>query len=405
MYTGNKLTIKMLGEFSISYDGQPVISKESRNSKSLQLLQYLLMNRNRPISQEELIQVLLEGEESDNPANVLKNIVYRLRKLLSSSGLPEYEYIPFEKGSYRFSGEVPCEIDTEQFMQYAYQDSPEACLKAAQAYSGDLLPKLSGEMWVMTETIRLQQAYIHCIKKAYYQQEETGLDIFMPLLSKAASLYPYEEEIQAMRIDCLAKLNRYEEAVREYEAVVSMLFNDLGVYPGEALLNTYNQLAGRVNNLNVSITQVRQDISEKEKGAGAFFSNIPSFTCTYQFVVRNFERTGQSVFLLLTTLQDAEGAPLHQGEMLTKAADAFHEAIKRSLRRGDLYTRYSPSQFLILLMSINQENCEMVSGRIERNFYQLCNRKNATIRCQIVFGVDMDQVMENATGSKNNYSW
>ncbi|WP_394925591.1 hypothetical protein [uncultured Robinsoniella sp.] len=43
-------------------------------------------------------------------------------------------------------------------------------------------------------------------------------------------------------------------------------------------------------------------------------------------------------------------------------------AIQRSLRRGDLYTRYSPCQFLLLLPGTNKENCSIISTRIDRNF-------------------------------------
>lgn len=38
------------------------------------------------------------------------------------------------------------------------------------------------------------------------------------------------------------------------------------------------------------------------------------------------------------------------------------------LRRGDVFTRYSVSQFLIMLPAINYENGEMVMKRIIRNF-------------------------------------
>lgn len=46
----------------------------------------------------------------------------------------------------------------------------------------------------------------------------------------------------------------------------------------------------------------------------------------------------------------------------------LRNAIQYSLRRGDVFTRYSVSQYLILLPTISMENCEMVLKRILHNF-------------------------------------
>ena len=80
-----RFIVRMLGGFSVYYGERPIVSERSRNSKVTQLLEYLLMNRRRGVPQEELIEVLLAGEESESPANVLKNLIYRLRKLFIAS--------------------------------------------------------------------------------------------------------------------------------------------------------------------------------------------------------------------------------------------------------------------------------------------------------------------------------
>ena len=65
-----RFIVRMLGGFSVYYGERPIVSERSRNSKVTQLLEYLLMNRRRGVPQEELIEVLLAGEESESPANV-----------------------------------------------------------------------------------------------------------------------------------------------------------------------------------------------------------------------------------------------------------------------------------------------------------------------------------------------
>ena len=64
--------------------------------------------------QGEPIEVLLGEADCANPLAVLKNIVYRLRKLLEERGVPR-ECILHAKSSYSFSGEMPCRIDIEEY--------------------------------------------------------------------------------------------------------------------------------------------------------------------------------------------------------------------------------------------------------------------------------------------------
>ena len=51
-----------------------------------------------------------------------------------------------------------------------------------------------------------------------------------------------------------------------------------------------------------------------------------------------------------------------------EASKALKIAICNSLRRGDFYTRYNESQFLIMLSGTTLENCQVISARIDRNF-------------------------------------
>ena len=67
---------------------------------------------------------------------------------------------------------------------------------------------------------------------------------------------------------------------------------------------------------------------------------------------RVIERSGQSAYLLLCTMTDGKGVPLEKGERLGKVAEELEQAIRNSLRRGDMFTRYSDNQFLMLLLGI-----------------------------------------------------
>ena len=83
-----ELTVTMFGGFEVTYGETAVIPRDARNSKVVQLFQYLLCRRGSMIPQGELIEVLLGEADCANPLAVLKNIVYRLRKLLGERGDP-----------------------------------------------------------------------------------------------------------------------------------------------------------------------------------------------------------------------------------------------------------------------------------------------------------------------------
>ena len=71
---------------------------------------------------------------------------------------------------------------------------------------------------------------------------------------------------------------------------------------------------------------------------------------------------------MLVTLTDGKGRPLENKERLKVLSEELNHTIKCSLRKGDSYTRYSPNQFLILLVGAKQENCPQIYDRITKYF-------------------------------------
>ncbi|MBQ6868376.1 MAG: helix-turn-helix domain-containing protein, partial [Clostridia bacterium] len=96
------IKINMLGAFSMEYDGNVLTDEKSRTKQVWLLLKYLLTNRHREVTTEELVDILWE-DGIDNPNNALKNLVYRLRNLLDAVGRGENgEYIINKRGICRW---------------------------------------------------------------------------------------------------------------------------------------------------------------------------------------------------------------------------------------------------------------------------------------------------------------
>src|SRR5437763_816490 len=103
----NKLIeISMFGGFAVKIDGKVLTDDTGRTKQLWILLEYLIANRRTDISQEKLIEILWDEEESENPVNALKNLIYRLRVMLSSfSDDDNYDFIIFKRNIYSWNNE------------------------------------------------------------------------------------------------------------------------------------------------------------------------------------------------------------------------------------------------------------------------------------------------------------
>ena len=86
------------------------------------------------------------------------------------------------------------------------------------------------------------------------------------------------------------------------------------------------------------------------------------------------ERNGTVAYIMLCTLKQVSSPETPaRSDMESKhreASEKLAEAIRSSLRRGDFYTRYSYTQYLILFSDIRMEHCKIVSDRIQKRFEQ-----------------------------------
>ena len=226
---------------------------------------------------------------------------------------------------------------------------------------------------------------------AYIILKKSGdFNLLFDICSRAASIYPYDEEIQMFKISCLVDMERFLDAKEAYDEVAKRFFEDLGISPSNNMKELYNKRLGNIQLTISDVAKIKELIKEKDNTKGAYYCNYLGFIDSYRFIARVVERSGQSIYLSLFTLTDTKGKPLETGEKLTEAVKSLHSVIANSLRRGDLYTRYSQNQFLVLLVGINYENCSVVSNRIFSNFDELKIR-GIRLSAASISGTDVEQ--------------
>ncbi len=374
------LYVNMLGRFAMSYGGQQISFKTHTATKSLKLLQILLYTSavNGGISRSQLLQNLYYQEELCDLANNLRVTVHRLKKLLLQAGLPEYDYIQIDNGIYRWNSPMPTKIDAIEFehLVKAAQETSDPkiqadlCCEACALYRGVFLPALSEDDWVIVNSIRYKKLYEYAfLQLCDYLKHNREYEKILDIATTAVQIYPFEEW-QAIKMDALMALNRYKDAQQYYEETSKMFFEELGISPSEKMMNLFEEMSLKMGRTHQTTKDIKEALSLSDYKTGAFYCNLPSFRDNYRLIRRLLDRIDLSVQVMICSLTDCCGRPLENKEKLEVLSEHLHKAIRSSLRRGDCFTQYSPSQFLILVIGSNQENCQMIYKRILNHFTQ-----------------------------------
>lgn len=377
------LRVRMLGAFTMEYDNRSIAFERNTLTKTNQLLQILFHAGEGGITREQLLTRLFGRDEVTNPSNSLRATVFRLRKLLVAAGFPESdEFIHIKSGIYRWTPAIPVELDVVMFENMANEalvaegeDRYTKLKRACELYQGDFLPQLGAEEWVVVETVKYKELYIRCMEElCQLLKERHEYQALYQVASNAVALYPYDEW-QVWQLDSLIAQNQIKEATRLYEETADAMFRELGVAPSEQMTERLAKMSSDTPNRVEMIDEIQEGLNEKELLGGAFYCSYPSFTESYRYMKRVIERSGQSAYLMLCTMTDGKGYPLEKSDRLDRLSEELGGAICEALRRGDLYTKYSLNQYLVLLLDIKQEDCQIVINRINAKF-ESPSRKN-----------------------------
>ncbi len=213
----NELRINMLGCFTIEYNGEIVLANEGKVPKIWNFLGFLIANRKKCITSYDLIDLLCANEKSSDPANVVKNIAYRARKMLGDSELPKFEYIQKSGGAYRWNNMIPISIDAEEFLEKCNRarletDKEKAITvleEAIDLYRGKFLPRSQYDEWANRAAVFYHRQYVDAIIRLYtIQKEKKCYSAMLPICEKAIQIELYDEDIYMIYIYCLAMLVR-----------------------------------------------------------------------------------------------------------------------------------------------------------------------------------------------------
>ena len=218
------LQIQMFGGFSMRYGNETVVMNKAGSSKSLRLLQMLLLSIPGGVSKSEIMDNLYGWNEKTDSANRnknLNNLIYRLRGQLAAGGLPERDYVEIRDGMCFFKEEIPLKIDALEFektIELAKREKGKKrrtlLWKANEIFCGELLPANLTEMWFFQKSRHYKELYIWSVEELERElQKDKDYKNRLLLYERAAAIYPFENW-QLRQMQCNLELYRNDESLR-----------------------------------------------------------------------------------------------------------------------------------------------------------------------------------------------
>lgn len=387
------LNISMLGSFSIERNGIRIDDNNNRMRKVWLLLAYLIYTRKSHTTQENYLSLLQSpGDESEDPSGRLKALFYRARAMLDHLGPNTgHDLIIRKDGSYAWNPDAPVRLDVEEFDRLcseAFASEGDARLtylmQALDLYQGDFLTKLSMEVWVMPITAYFHQRFLDAAGQALVLLEERQCwEDATALCHKALKIEPYSEELYQHLMRCQIAAGDRSGAVTSYETMSELLFDTFGVMPSEDSRKLYREASKEsTDEHSVPSETVRTQLQEPAIAKGAMFCEYDFFKLLYQVQARAIIRSGDIIHIALLSLHGEDRKPLSR-RSLDRAMENLQALVISNLRQGDVVTRCSASQLIIMLPQANYENSCAVCQRICKTF----NRQYPHSPAQIHFSV------------------
>lgn len=133
-----------------------------------------------------------------------------------------------------------------------------------------------------------------------------------------------------------------------------------------------NEIGDEDSANNVDISNIRNIIQGRmDFSKGAFHLAYGEFHKVYNFIARYMGRGTQDVQIVLMTVKGRRGEGRIDIAGQEEVMAELEKAISTALRNSDVYTRYSSSQYIVILMDADEENGKMVADRILNTFYKM----------------------------------
>lgn len=212
--------------------------------KAQELFAYLVLNRNKPVSKQTLIDILWPEYDNTRSTTQLHTAIYQIRKMIKNLGL-DLE-IKYKDERYRLVwGDI--KLDVEEW-ENAVRNAPAVASKTLKThlsiitrYSGGFLEEHS-YLWAEYEQERLQMIWLsHVTQIAEWYESNERLTEAVLLYQQIREKLPGMEDGYFGLMKLYAMQQHSGEVDKQYQLLTERLLEEFGVAPSQELMEWYQQ--------------------------------------------------------------------------------------------------------------------------------------------------------------------
>ena len=217
------MEFRILGPLEVLTDGHAV---DLGGQKQRALLALLLLDANRSVSRDRLIDALWEDEPTATAQKALQVYVSHLRKALGRDRV-------VTQGSGYLLRADPDEIDLARFRQLHSEGNP---ADALALWRGAPLAEFGQQRFAQAESARLEGLYQACLEARLEADlaEARHVEV-VGELELLVQDHPLRERLRELLLLALYRSGRQAEALESYQDARRVLVDELGIEPGKAL--------------------------------------------------------------------------------------------------------------------------------------------------------------------------
>jgi DNA-binding SARP family transcriptional activator/tetratricopeptide (TPR) repeat protein len=217
------MDFRILGPLEVSTQGEPL---DLGGQKQRALLAALLLQANRVVSQDRLIEALWEDDPPETAQKALQVYVSQLRKRLGK------ERLVTKSPGYLLRVE-PDELDVERFQRLAEEGK---LAEALFLWRGAALSDFAYQHFAQAETARLEELRLACLEGRI--EDDLARGRHAELTGELEALvrdYPLRERLRGQLMLALYRSGRQAEALAAYQLARATLVEELGIEPSQDL--------------------------------------------------------------------------------------------------------------------------------------------------------------------------
>ena len=388
--------INLMGTFQISSGDVTLREKDIRSVRGIKLLTFLVLNRKRIVTIQELEEFLIRQETEGNFENAdgyVKNLVYRVRKILKAIG--PYPYITTGYKNYAWNPEIPVIVDVEIFKQQ-YENArncpdleQKKILYKELLYSWrPLTGVLTDEYWMMGIDTYYTSVFLEAVKNlAGILEKENKYKELVQLCRYAMPVESLDEDIRFWLIKTLILQKKTGEALKEWGNARRVWKKQLQGYFPERLNSLYKDIiSSSISNEPDPMKILRSLMKFAREKQGGRYCAQEIFEQMGLFLIGMNKGSENEEYLILFTLVagDLEKQEKKQGFTLRNGRNKFVDILLKDLEHGDVFTELGTRQFAVLPAECSEKKCEQTAGRLIEKFEKSYPGGNIDISYKII---------------------